>query len=66
VTLATRSRPRRRRRRGRGLALWGLRLVLALALFATGVALGRALEENPEPGGNVTNRGTLTFTVKTE
>jgi hypothetical protein len=46
--------------------VWGLRIVLAVALFATGVALGRALEENPEPDGNVTNRGTLTFTVTTE
>jgi hypothetical protein len=39
---------------------------VALAIFATGVALGRALEENPEPNGNVTKTGTLTFTVETE
>jgi hypothetical protein len=44
--------------------VWALRLVLALALFATGLAVGRALEENPEPGGNVTNRRPLTFTVR--
>jgi hypothetical protein len=43
-----------------------LRLALAVAIFAAGVALGRSLEENPDPGVNVTNRGTLTFTVEPE
>jgi hypothetical protein len=45
---------------------WAVRLVLAVAIFAAGVALGRSLEENPDPGVNVTNRGTLTFTIETE
>ncbi len=45
---------------------WALRVAVAVAIFAAGVALGRSLEENPDPGVNVTNRGTLTFTIKTE
>ena len=64
MTPPTPRRPRRRRRRGRTLAVWGLRLAVALALFATGVAVGLALEENPEPGITVTKERPLTFTVK--
>jgi hypothetical protein len=30
-----------------------------LALFALGIGLGQALEENPEPGGSVTQVRTL-------
>jgi hypothetical protein len=41
----------------------GLRIVLGIALvaiaFAVGIALGRALEEGPEPGGTVTYVRTL-------
>jgi hypothetical protein len=44
--------------------VWSLRLVLAIALFALGVAVGRALEDNPEPGVTVTKERPLTFTVK--
>jgi hypothetical protein len=64
VTAPTRARARRRRRRGRGLWKWALRLVLALALFLLGLAVGRALEDNPTPGVTVTKKGTLTFTVQ--
>lgn len=57
-------RGRRRRRRGRKLGLWALRLLLALALLAVGIALGRALEDNPTPGVTVTKERPLTFTVR--
>lgn len=57
-------RERRRRRRGRRLGLWAVRLLLALVLFAVGVAFGRALEDNPDPGVTVTKERPLTFTVK--
>jgi hypothetical protein len=39
-------------------------LAVALALFAVGVAVGRALEENAEPGVTVTKERPLTFTVR--
>ena len=47
----SRDRPRRRRRS------WPRILVVtvvAVALFAVGVALGMALRDDPEPGGTVT------------
>ena len=50
VTQATTRRHRRRRRRGRRLGIWALRLAIAVVLFSIGVAVGRALEENPDPG----------------
>jgi hypothetical protein len=56
--------PRGRRRRGRKLGLWALRVLLALALLAVGIALGRALEDNPTPGVTVTKERPLTFTVR--
>jgi hypothetical protein len=37
---------------------------VALLIFALGLALGRALEDNPNPGVTVTNQRPLTFTVK--
>jgi hypothetical protein len=64
VTFVTPHRERRRRRRGRTAGRWALRIALALALFATGIALGRALEDNPNPGVTVTKQRPLTFTVK--
>jgi hypothetical protein len=63
VTQATTHRHRRRRRRGRRLGVWALRLAIALALFAIGIAVGRALEENADPGVTVTKERPLTFTV---
>jgi hypothetical protein len=52
-------RPPPRRRTGRRLATALLLLVGAVVVFAVGVGLGRALEENPEPGGSVTQVRTL-------
>jgi hypothetical protein len=63
VTFATPPRGRRRRRRGRKLGVWALRLLLALVLLGVGIALGRALEDNPTPGVTVTKERPLTFTV---
>jgi hypothetical protein len=63
VTQATTRRHRRRRRRGRRLGVWVLRLAISLLLFAIGVAVGRALEESPDPGVTVTTERPLTFTV---
>jgi hypothetical protein len=56
------SRARRRplrRSRGRRAALLVLLAAAGLALFALGIGLGKALEENPEPGGSVTQVRTL-------
>jgi hypothetical protein len=64
VSAATRSRVRRRRRRGRGVLKWVARVAIAVALFALGVAVGRALEDNPTPGVTVTKERSLTFTVE--
>jgi hypothetical protein len=48
-----------RPRRGRRAVAVALLVAGGLALFALGVGLGRALEENPEPGGSVTQVRTL-------
>jgi hypothetical protein len=40
-----------RRTRRRRVGLWLARLVLALVVFVLGVALGKALESEPGPGG---------------
>lgn len=55
------SRPDRRRRRGssrRRIIAWAL--VLAL-VFAIGVALGEALNDNPQPGSTTTQERTITL-----
>jgi hypothetical protein len=56
VSYADRSRARRRRRL-RGTMLAG---VLAVVVFAVGIALGEALHDNPQPGGSQTLVRTLT------
>lgn len=45
-------RPERRRRSRRLVVArrWTIRLLLAAAFFGGGVALGQALDDNPEPG----------------
>ncbi len=51
----------RRRRHGptrRGIVVWAL--VLAL-FFAIGVALGEALNDNPQPGSTTTQERTITL-----
>jgi type II secretory pathway component PulL len=52
------SRERRRRRSPRRRrVIWVVVLVL---VFAVGVALGQALEDNPKPGSTVTQKQTFT------
>ena len=53
----TQAPPRRRRRRRRFRFL--VRLVVLLAVFGLGVALGEALHDNPRPGGTQTIVRTL-------
>jgi hypothetical protein len=53
------SRARPRRRRGRGIAAWLLGLLVAAGVFFAGLAVGRALEEAPQPGGTQTRVRTL-------
>ena len=48
-----------RRRRRRSPIGWLLRLVFTVLVFAAGVALGQALEENPQPTGPRTAERTL-------
>ena len=53
------SRPERRRRKNttRRRVIWALVLVL---VFAVGVALGQALEDNPKPASTITENQTFT------
>ena len=55
---ASRARPKGRRT-GRRVAIGLLLLAGGAVLFALGVGLGRALEENSEPGGTITQVRTL-------
>jgi hypothetical protein len=57
VTVTTSTR--RRRRRGAGIGRWLLAAVVAVALFALGVAVGQALEDRPPPGEPVTSFATI-------
>lgn len=50
---------RQRRRRRAQLARWALRLVAALVVFAVGIAVGQALEDNPKPSAPFTQVRTL-------
>jgi hypothetical protein len=52
-------RARSRRRRGRGIVAWLLGLLIAAGVFFAGLAVGRALEEAPQPGGTQTRVRTL-------
>jgi hypothetical protein len=52
-------RERRRRRRREEATRWGVRVALALLVFALGVALGQALHDNPKPGQTITLERTL-------
>lgn len=53
-----RARPRRRERRGRALG-WIVRIVILAVVFFAGMAIGRALEQAPRPGGTQTRVRTL-------
>lgn len=52
---------RRRRRRREELVRWGIRVALTVLVFALGIALGQALQDNPKPGETVTLERTLTI-----
>jgi len=60
--LSSRTRDRERRRRpsrGRRILKWIVRLLAVAVVFVAGLAVGRALEDAPEPGGNQTIVRTL-------
>jgi hypothetical protein len=54
-----RDRGRPRRSTGRRFAGWLLRLVVLAVVFIAGLAVGRALEQSPNPGGTQTIVRTL-------
>lgn len=55
-----RGRDRRRRRsRGRRIVKWVIGLIVVAAVFVAGLAVGRALEDAPSPGGSQTIVRTL-------
>lgn len=45
---------RRRRHRRQELSRWGVRAFVVVLVFAVGVAVGQALQDNPTPGRTVT------------
>lgn len=50
---------RRRRRRRAQISRWAIRGVVALAIFALGIAVGQALQDNPKPSAPFTQVRTL-------
>jgi hypothetical protein len=54
-------RERRRRRRREELVRWGVGVLIVLAVFGLGIALGQALHDNPRPGGTITLERTLSI-----
>jgi hypothetical protein len=59
-TLGDSGRRRRRPSRRRpGWARWAAGVAVALVIFAVGIALGRALQDNPRPGITVTTTKTV-------
>jgi hypothetical protein len=52
---------RRKRRRREELVRWGIRAGLLLIVFGLGLALGQALQDNPDTGKTVTLERTLTI-----
>ena len=59
VPRRSRSRGRRRGPSGRRIVAWILRLAVIAAVFIAGLAIGRALEDAPSPGGTQTVVRTL-------
>ena len=51
---------RRRLRRRQEVIRWGIRVLLVVLVFSLGIALGQAIQDNPEPGKTVTFDRTLT------
>lgn len=54
-----RDRGRQRRSKGRRLLAWILRLAVLAIVFVAGLAVGKALEQSPDPGGTQTIVRTL-------
>jgi hypothetical protein len=54
-----RERDRRRPSTGRRIVAWIVRLTVVAAVFVAGLAVGRALEDAPSPGGSQTIVRTL-------
>ena len=52
---------RRKRRRREEIVRWAIRVGLFLIIFGFGLALGQALQDNPDPGKTVTLERTLTI-----
>jgi hypothetical protein len=51
---------RRRLRRRQEVIRWSIRVLLVVLVFSLGIALGQAIQDNPEPGRTVTFDRTLT------
>lgn len=50
---------RRRLQRRREVIRWSIRVLLVVLVFSLGVALGQAIQDNPQPGRTVTFDRTL-------
>jgi hypothetical protein len=50
---------RRRLQRRREVTRWSIRVLVVVLIFALGVALGQAIQDNPRPGSTVTLDRTL-------
>ena len=50
---------RRRLQRRREVTRWSIRVLVVVLIFALGVALGQAIQDNPQPGSTVTFDRTL-------
>jgi hypothetical protein len=51
---------RRRLQRRREVIRWSIRVLLVVLVFSLGIALGQAIQDNPDPGNTVTFDRTLT------
>lgn len=52
---------RRRLRRRQEVIRWSIRVLLVVLVFSLGIALGQAIQDNPESGRTVTFDQTLTL-----
>jgi hypothetical protein len=59
MTLAPTPAARARRKRRPSMLGWTLRALLAVVVFALGVAVGQALEDRPQPARPVTSVATI-------
>ena len=50
---------RRRLQRRREIIRWSIRVLLVVLVFSLGIALGQAIQDNPDPGRTVTFDRTL-------